>query len=146
MAAQGYFLLCEIWFLKSALGKQAVAVLQQRAEQQRTEGSFSQLYVGRTACAAHQKQKISSKMPLSKSPRRILTWRAFAISSAPLVPILLNIRLRYRRVEFSFRRNKAESNENCFYCTLHFSKRRHAIHALTTSVLHHITGSPRCGK
>lgn len=40
MAAQRNFVLCEIWFLKSALGKQAIPVIQQNAEQTEDRGPF----------------------------------------------------------------------------------------------------------
>lgn len=40
MAAQCNFLLCEIWFLKCALGNQAIPVTQQHAEWSKDRGSF----------------------------------------------------------------------------------------------------------
>lgn len=67
MAAQRNFLLHEIWFLKAALGKQAIPVLQQNAEWAEDRGPFQPtLMLAGQLVLFIKSKKISKWMPTSK--------------------------------------------------------------------------------
>lgn len=126
MAAQCNFLLCEMWS-EVCLGKTSNAVIEHNTERAEDREPFQPALLLAGQLVLLIKAKMSEQLPLSKSPRQLLTWSASAISFAPLVPMSLNIRLRYRREEFSLGTNKAESDESFF---------RHLVNFIATPQLH----------
>lgn len=141
MAAQRNFLLREIWFLKDALGKQAIPVLQQNAEWAEDRGPFQPtLMLAGQLVLFIKSKKISNWMPTSKISQTNTHMEGFCYQLCSTCANIIKHQVKVLQ-SWVFLRNKYSKKQWDFFsrACLNFSKKRRCvIHIPTTSILHFI--------